>query len=124
MMNRYFKWGGGSILALILAFFGYKAFAVDSNLSWTLPTTFTDGTPIPAGDLTSVQIYRKVGTGAYSLYKTIPIGTTYADTNLASGTYCYEAAVVRSNGIASALTNEVCKTVDTRVPNTFTLTVN
>lgn len=113
-----------AILLLLAAIFGWELSAVDSSLTWTNPTTFTDGSTIPAGDLVSVQVFRKVDSGAYSLYQTVPIATSYVDADLPTGTYCYRVAVVRSNGLASAQSNEACKTVDTRIPSAATLTVN
>lgn len=118
---RYSIWG---FLAAIVAWFGLSVHGVDTSLTWVNPTKFTDNTTIPSGDLVSAQIYRKVDAGAYSLYKTIPLATAYVDVNLATGTYCYEVAVVRQNGLASALSNEVCKTVDMRIPNPVVLQAN
>lgn len=125
MFTRFRNWLL-ALVVLVLAYLGYNVYAVDVLLAWTNPTTFTDGTNIPAGDLTSVRVYRKIGTGTYSLYQTIPFGASFIDTNqTVTGNYCYQVAVVRSNGIASGLSNEACKTVDTRIPQApTTLTVN
>ena len=124
-MYKRFKYWFYGILVGILAALGYTIWAVDNSLEWTNPTTFTDGSTIPVGDLVSVRIFRKVGQGAYSLYQTIPINTQYVDTNQNNGTYCYQVAVVRFNGIQSGLSNEACRTVDTRIPNVPTvLSVN
>lgn len=114
-----------SILAVIAAWFGWNLYAVDTGLSWVNPTTYTDGTTIPPGGLTTARIYRKKDNGAYAIYQSIPIGTSYTDSNLTDGTYCYQVTVVASNGIESAKSNEACKTVDTRTPGAVTnLTVN
>lgn len=112
------------ILAAIAAWLGWNVYAVDTDLTWTNPTTFTDGSPIPDGDLASARIYRKVDTGTYGIYQTIPIGTSFKDADLANGVYCYKVSVVRTNGIESPQSNEACKTVDTRIPNAVTISVN
>ena len=122
-MVKLRKW-----MLAVLAFFisiglWWNLSAEDVALSWTTPTTFTDGTPIPSGDLASARVYRRVNTGAYSLYQTVPIATAFVDVDQRTGTYCYQVTVVRANGVASPLSNEVCKTIDSRIPSAVTLTI-
>lgn len=67
--------------------------------------------PNPPGLVTSYEVERKAGTGAYAVSSTIPAGTRTAQETLpAGGAYCWRVVAVGA-GVKSSPSNEVCKTV-------------
>ena len=70
-------------------------------LTWQAPN---DG----GSSITGYKLYRRAGTGAYSVLATLGAGTTsYSDTQLVSGTtYTYKVSAVNANGEGAA-SNEV-----------------
>jgi hypothetical protein len=96
-------------------------FAGSAVLTWTPPTTNTDGTPI-----TNLQGYKVYyGTtmgGAYPNSLTIanPSATTTTITGLASGDWYFVATAYKtavSGGLESVYSNEVKKSVAEVAPN-------
>ena len=82
-----------------------------ATLSWTLPTTRTDGSALT--NLAGFRIYYGNSPGSYPTMISVgnPTLTTYVVTNLISGTYYFVATAVDSAGVESAYTNPVSTTI-------------
>lgn len=97
-----------------------------ARISWTNPTTNTDGTPLT--NLAGIRIH--YGRSADVLSSTVdvtPAGrTTYTIEDLALGEWFFAARAYNSAGAESALSNTVSKTITegTSESDTVTLTVN
>jgi hypothetical protein len=82
-----------------------------ATLSWTPPTTNTDGTSL--GNLAGYRI--SYGTNANALTQTVQIAnpgvTTYSLSSLSPGTYYFAVRAYTSNGTESANSNVSAKTV-------------
>jgi hypothetical protein len=82
-----------------------------ATLSWTPPTTNTDGTSL--GNLAGYRI--SYGTSASALTQTVQIAnpgvTTYSLSSLSPGTYYFAVRAYTSNGTESANSNVSAKTV-------------
>lgn len=83
-----------------------------AELSWTAPTTNTDGTALT--DLVAYRIYYGTSAGSYSAsaYIDNPGLTTYTVENLSPATWYFVATAVNSSGVESQFSNEASKTVD------------
>jgi predicted phage tail protein len=81
---------------------GYTA-----NLSWDIPTTRADDTPLSATDLIGYEIYYTTDDPAVSGTITVAGGNTnsYAATNLQAGTYYFTISAVDSTGQKSEMSN-------------------
>jgi hypothetical protein len=100
-----------------------------TQISWTLPTTNTDGSSIPAsgtGSLTSSRV--EYGTCSGSSFGTkiseIVVGvpaTNAVIEDLAAGTYCFRVFAKNTYGTESGPSAVVSKTIATPVPNPPTL---
>ncbi len=82
-----------------------------ATLSWTPPTTNTDGT-----SLSNLAGYRiSYGTSANALTQTVQMAnpgvTTYSLSNLSPGTYYFAVRAYTSNGTESANSNVSSKNV-------------
>lgn len=82
-----------------------------ATLSWTPPTTNTDGSPLT--DLAGYRIYWGPSAGNYpnSVTLTNPGLTSYVVTNLVPGTYFFVATAVNSAGAESAFSVSASKTL-------------
>ena len=82
-----------------------------ATLSWTAPTTNTNGTPLT--DLAGYTIY--YGTDASDLTQTIqvptPNTTSYEISNLPAGTYYFAVAAYNADGMQSDLSSVGSKTI-------------
>jgi hypothetical protein len=82
-----------------------------ATLSWTPPTTRTDGTTL--SNLAGYRIY--YGTSANALSSRIDVNnpglTTYVVSNLTPGTWYFAASAVDANGLESYLSGTASKTV-------------
>lgn len=102
-------------LLLILLLLPSFVLADTATITWTQPTTNTDGSAIAVGEITWNTVYKGVkpdGTDLIFL-KVIPATTTYVDT-IGVGTWCY--AVTATSAVEGAKSNVVCKTVLPKVP--------
>jgi hypothetical protein len=81
------------------------------TLSWTVPTTRTDGTPLTT--LAGFRIYYGPATGNYPNAISVPNPgiTTYVVDNLSSGTYYFVATAYDSKGLESDYTPPASKTI-------------
>lgn len=83
-----------------------------ATLSWTAPTTNTDGTPL--SDLIAYKIYYGTTPNQWSnqVYIDNPSITTYVVDNLSPNTYYFSATSINSMGVESAFSNMASKTVN------------
>lgn len=96
------------LLALLLS--PAIACATDLTLACTAPTTFTDGTPIPAGTAITFNFYGAMQGSPLALVSGAPFATcSSVRTNVNIGTLCYAATAV-VNGQESAQSPQVCYT--------------
>ncbi len=89
-----------------------QAVAVGSaTLSWTPPTTNTDGSPL--NDLAGYKIYWGTSLGNYPNSTTLANAglTSYVVTNLAPGTYFFVATAYNSSGAESTFSGTASKTI-------------
>jgi hypothetical protein len=98
---------------LIASLLSSSALAGDATVSWTFPTTYEDGTALPASEITEVTIYYgQTATGPYTLNKTVVAPATNTTiTNLAKGKWYFTATITATNGLESAQAIEVNKMV-------------
>ncbi len=108
-----------------------SATAADLNVSWTNPTTNTDGSAIPttgAGSLTGTRVeWGTCSGGAFGTRAgelTAPAGATTAQiANVAPGTWCVRAFSRNTYGSESAASGVASKVVPVPVPNPPVLAV-
>jgi hypothetical protein len=83
-----------------------------ATLSWTAPTTNTNGSPLT--DLSGYTVY--YGTSASSLTQTVqltdPTDVSYTIQNLAAGTWYFGVTALASDGTQSSMSNVASKTID------------
>ena len=83
-----------------------------ATLSWTAPSQYTDGSPLPAGELTGFRIYR--GTSASNLTVFVEVDsrtTSFSVENLASGTHYFAVTALAAGGGESARSSVGSKTI-------------
>jgi hypothetical protein len=114
-------------LALFLALVTGLALAQTpptATLTWTAPTTYTDGTTIPTTVALSYNVYQ--GTSATSLTKVatgVTALTSTITTGLVDGNTYYWSVTAVANGLEGAQSNVASKTFAAVAPGTVTLTV-
>ena len=95
------------------------------TLTWTPPTTNTDGTALT--DLAGYRVYYGTSSGSYGSPIDVGNVSTYVISNLAAGSYYFAVTAYDTAGIESNFSNEVLKveqgTADSTAPtvNTFTI---
>ena len=97
--------------------------AATANLSWTAPTTNTDGTPIKS--LAGYKVYTGTASGSYSQNIDVGNATSYAMTNLNDGTnYYFAVTAYDAAGDVSGYSNQVSYNTPTAPPpsSLYTLT--
>lgn len=113
-----------SVVAALLIIGATRAFAADVAVTWTQPTTNTDGSSIPlsgAGAIVSNRVEwgscvgSAFGTAAGS--QTIPAATSYLVTGLAPATYCFRVTALNTYGSESAVSNVAQRAVAAPIPN-------
>lgn len=83
-----------------------------ATLSWVSPAQYTDGSPLPSGELSAFRIYK--GTSASNLARIAEVDsltTTFAVQNLTSGTHYFAVTAVAANGAESSMSSVGSKTV-------------
>jgi len=92
-----------------------------ATLTWTLPTSRTDGSPLAPTDIASVQIWDAVGGAA-----TVQIGTaqgaatSFTTGTLQGGNHVFTVVVVDTNGDDSAPSAPASLTITVAAPNPAT----
>ena len=111
--------------ALLLFFVPLLAFAGSATLTWTVPTQNTDGTALPAGQITGYRMEWGSCTGTAPNYTfgtqagTVTLPATPLTTtinNLPAGLTCFRA-YTQANGNESAPTNAASKVIPSPIPN-------
>lgn len=79
--------------------------AYSASVSWEIPSTRADGTPLPADELSGYEIYYTNDSGSVAASVPVAGGSTAATvvSNLTSGNYYFSIAAIDSNGLKSAL---------------------
>jgi hypothetical protein len=82
-----------------------------ATVSWTPPTTNTDGSPLT--NLAGYRVYWGTSPGSYSSSVTLnnPGLTSYVVGNLPPGTYYFVATALSSSGAESAFSAAASKTI-------------
>jgi len=113
------------VLFVLLLIVGTKAFAGTATVTWTNPTTYTDGTAIATGDISQTRIeYGSCNGAAFGTKageQTVTgAGTTLTINSLGAGTYCFRGFTT-AKGVESAASNVASKAVPQAAPNPPTL---
>lgn len=88
------------------------------NVTWTAPTTRTDGTPLAASEIGKYEVFSD---GAY--VQEVGAGMTTLDFTMTSGQHCLQMRTVDTDGRAGPLSAEKCFTI-LAPPNQMTINVN
>jgi hypothetical protein len=76
-----------------------------AQLSWSIPTTRTNGTALTVGELAGYEIYYTNDLGSVAV--TVPVSggtsTSYTIPNIAAGTYHFSISAIDSNNLKSGL---------------------
>jgi len=101
------------MLALAVLLIATPAMAGEATVSWTAPTQYEDGSSLPTNQIQSYKVYYgQTSGGPYGFSITVGGGLTTATiTDLTAGTWYFVATTVATNGLESALSNQVAKTV-------------
>lgn len=77
----------------------------NASVSWTVPSTRADGTPLSVGELSGYEVYYTNDSGSVSASVPVSGGSTASAvvSNLASGNYYFSISAVDSTGLKSAL---------------------
>lgn len=108
------------VFSAMTALLAANVFAGQATLSWTAPTTYSDGTPIT--QLSGYKVYTGTAPGIYS--QNIDVGNvrSYTLTGLNDGTtYYFAVTAYDATGAASGFSNEASKTVPA---SSYTITAN
>lgn len=93
-----------------------------ARLNWQRPTTFVDGTAIPASTVLTTTIYRRVGTTDTAVCETTALVAGFI--NLPAGTHQWVATVRTPTSIESPRSNVAEKIVRDPQPSAPVLTVS
>ena len=81
-------------------------------LSWTPPTQYTDGSPLPPAELAGYRIYKGNSPSTLTRYAEVDgMATSYTVQDLASGTHYFAISAVAVGGEESALSGVGSKTI-------------
>lgn len=108
------------LLAILLFFFVGGAFAGEAVVSWTNPTTRTDGSALTAIGSTKVEWGTCSGSAfgtTQGSQSTTGAATTITITGLPAGSVCFRAATVDTAGLQSGWSNIASKVVPVAPPN-------
>ena len=90
----------------------FGALAAQASLSWTAPTTYTDGTPIT--NLGGYKVYTGTASGSYSQNVDVGNVTSYTLSGLNDGTtYYFAVTAYDATGDVSGFSNQVSYTTPT-----------
>jgi hypothetical protein len=113
-MTHNFRAFLGVLFALVTLFCYAQAYAGTANLTWTNPTTRTDGTAVTVA---KNRVYRApTCTSTFTLLQELPAATTYTDTTAPAGAVCYAVSALDASGLESAFAT-VATTIPAAKPN-------
>lgn len=130
MTTRLSTWLGFLVFVTLLGLIVHRADAADAHVTWTNPTTNTDGSAIPAsgaGALTGTRVEygscngTAFGTATGSVTVNAPATTATITGFVPGATHCFRAFSRNSYGGESAASNVAAKTFPTPTPNPPTL---
>jgi hypothetical protein len=139
--NKCVRYAALAVVGLVIGLVASAAFASSGTLSYTRPTTRTDGTAFAATEIASYTItctYTPTGGVAAACIGLTPtsfggasLGGTVTFTVTANGQACFTLRTVDTGGQSSAASNQACKAVVVAVPNpptnvvvAFNVTIN
>lgn len=99
MRNPTFRAAMAAALFLLTALFVGIASAGTANLTWTNPTTRTDGSPVTVAQ---VKVYRGATCATQTVIATLPVVAAYTDTSAPAGSNCYAVTALDAGGLESA----------------------
>lgn len=101
------------VLTIVLFMLSFCAFAADVTVSWDTPTQYEDSTALPANEISSYKIYYgQTSNGPYTYQVAVPGNiNTVTITNLAKGNWYFVATTIATNGLESAYSVQVSKTI-------------
>ena len=92
-----------------------------ATISWTLPTTRTDGSTLKPADIQGIEIFDAVnGAAAVQIGETSGPATSFITPALAGGTHVFTLIVVDTVGDVSAASAPVSLSVPLAAPNPVT----
>jgi hypothetical protein len=79
--------------------------AYSAQISWTIPSTRTDGTPLPLSELTGYEIYYTTDDPAVTGVVNVTGGSSasYVASNLKAGNYYFTISAIDINGLKSSM---------------------
>jgi hypothetical protein len=84
-------------------------------LTWSAPTQYTDGSTLPASDISLYRVYRAESSTGTKVSIGTPTAATFTDNNVEEGTtYYYWVTTVNATSIESDYSNEASITVSTQ----------
>ncbi len=109
-------------IVLLVFFLLSSAIAGEATVSWTNPTTRTDGTALPSSQIGSTRVEWGTCSGsafgsALGNQSATGTATSTIINNLAPGTYCFRAATVDAAGLQSGWSNIASKVVPVAPPS-------
>lgn len=126
MKNMWFPMALALLLTLAMATLAYAQTPLNNRIFWSASESYTDGTPIEAGDLTSYTLSCGTQSGQYNLTMVVPGDTTEASRAtlmenmglLMGPEYHCAVQATTANQLTSAYSNEVHLFLpDHRVPS-------
>jgi hypothetical protein len=120
---KLFKIFGALALTLVCAA-SFAQTGPSATLSWSAPTTYSDGTPIPSTVTITYNVYQ--GTSATSLVKVasaVTALTSTISTGLADAQTYYWSVTAVAGGLEGAQSNVASKAFAAVAPGVVTLTV-
>jgi hypothetical protein len=112
-------------VSILISSFAANVFAATASLSWTAPTTYTDGTPIT--NLGGYRVYTGTTSGSYS--QNIDVGnvTSYTVSSLNNATtYYFAVTAYDASGDVSGFSSQASYTTPAAPPpaNSYTLSAS
>ena len=109
--------------AALCASLAYAQQPRTATITFTRPTTYTDGSALGSGVTVTYNVYAGAkGSTSKTRIATITSTATTINTGLQPGETCFEVTAI-ANGVESAKSNEACKTFAFPAPETVTITV-
>jgi hypothetical protein len=115
--------------ALALFLLAGSAFAGQAVVTWTNPTTRTDGSALTSAQIGSTEV--EYGTCSGTAFGTVTgtsattgAGTSLTISNLAPGTYCFRVFAIEAGGGTSGPSNIPTKTITIAPPVPLIITIS
>lgn len=117
-MKRYLVGLALAALTIGVAYAGGKATA-----TWTAPTTYTDGTPLPATDIKEYKVYEGTAPRTYTYFYTVPSASPRQIVlTMPTGTFYFAVTTVSKEGAESDYSNELSKYFPRQTPGNCVFT--